>query len=327
MFLAHHLPHDGPVECHILGAGLAGVFMARALMRHGVRPTVWDEPAFPSATRAAAGLVNPITGLRFSKTWCWEEAWPLARAEYDAVERATGRRCWHTLAIDRIFRDAGEAARGGAALRDPARAPLLQPLPVPFPIPAPHGGVRMVSGGWLDTTVLRDALPAGWIQPERMDPAHLTGTIIDCRGWPGGADLPLPWNPAKGEILTLRLPDWPRDRIIMRGIFTVPLGGDVFRVGATYEWEDLTPQPTEQGRAALLDALRAMGACPGEILDHRAGIRPILRDARPYCGPHPTRQDYWIFNGLGSKGALLAPWLADQLARRILRLPPSAPSP
>lgn len=312
------------MECHILGAGLAGTFLARALLRHGLTPVVWDDPAFPSASRAAAGLVNPVTGIRLAKTWNWDAFFPAAITAFAELARDTGAPCWHPLPIDRIFRTPEEAARGEAAQADPARSVFLRPLPEPSPA-APLGGFRISGGGWLDTAVLARALPPAILRPERVDPAALSGTVIDCRGWPGGADTPLPWHPAKGETLTLRLPDWPEDRILLRGIFTVPLGGGVFRVGATYSWDDLDPRPTDEGRRRLLDGLRALGARPGEILDHRAGVRPILRGSRPWCGPHPHQPGHWIFNGLGSKGALMAPRLAEQLARRILGLPDSAP--
>jgi len=308
------LSPSGPI--HILGAGLAGTFLARALHALGASPCVWDDPAFPSASRAAIGLVNPVTGIRLAKSWNWDAFFPAAHAAFAEISSATGLPCWHPLPIDRIFRTPEEAARGAAALADPARAAFLTPLP-PGPVPAPHGGFRILGGGWFDTSVLPPALPSGCLRPQTADPARLEGTVIDCRGYPGTAALPLPWNPAKGETLTLRIPGWPEDRILLRGIFTVPLGGGLFRAGATYEWNDLTPSPTGAGRSEILESLTTMGARPGEILAHHAGIRPILRGSRPVCGPHPTLPGHFIFNGLGSKGALMAPLLARQLALQI----------
>jgi glycine/D-amino acid oxidase-like deaminating enzyme len=311
-----------PAPLHILGAGLAGTFLARALLRRGRTPTVWDDPAFPSASRAAIGLVNPVTGIRLAKTWNWDAFAPAAFAAFDELARESGSPCWRPLPIDRIFRTPEEAERAATAQADPARSAFLAPLP-PGPVSAPHGGFRILGGGWFSTAILPRALPPGIIRPLRADPGRLEGTVIDCRGWPGAADLPLPWNPAKGETLTLHIPQWPEDRILLRGIFTVPLGGGLFRAGATYEWNDLDPRPTEAGRRSILQGLEAMGAAPGEIVDHRAGIRPILRGSRPVAGPHPTRPGHWVLNGLGSKGALMAPLLAEELAAAILGAPAS----
>lgn len=312
------MTHAGSI--HILGAGLSGTFLARSLARLGATAVVWDDPSFPSASRAAIGLVNPITGIRLAKSWNWDVFFPAAKAAFAEITAATGRPCWHPLPIDRVFRTPEEAERAAAALADPTRSAFLSPLP-PSPVPAPHGGFRIVGGGWLDTAVLPYALPPGWLRPQTPDPDELEGTVIDCRGYPGAAALPLPWNPAKGETLILRIPDWPEDRILLRGIFTVPLGGGIFRAGATYEWNDLQPIPTETGRCHILESLSAMGARPREILAQHAGIRPILRGSRPVCGPHPTRPGHFIFNGLGSKGALMAPLLAHRLALHITGCP------
>jgi glycine oxidase len=112
----------------------------------------------------------------------------------------------------------------------------------------------------------------------------------------------------------VRLADWPEDRIVVSGVFVLPLGEGLFRVGSTYEWEDLTPVPTDQGRASLLKSLDRLGARVVEVIDHRAAVRPILRGSRPVIGPHPHLRGRWIFNGLGSKGALVAPALAEELA-------------
>jgi glycine/D-amino acid oxidase-like deaminating enzyme len=302
---------------HIVGAGLAGTFLARAFLRRGHTPTVWDDPAFPSASRAAIGLVNPVTGIRLTKTWDWDAFAPFALATFDKLSRETGLPCWRPLPIDRIFRTPEEAERAAIAQADPARAAFLEPLP-PGPVPAPYGGFRIRGGGCFSTAVLPHALPREIVRAQRIDPARLEGIVVDCRGWPGGADVPLPWNPAKGETLTLHIPQWPEDRILLRGVFTVPLGQGLFCAGATYEWNDLDPRPTEAGRRSILQSLEAMGATPGEIVDHRAGVRPILRGSRPVVGPHPTRPGHWVFNGLGSKGALMAPLLAEQLADAIL---------
>ena len=56
---------------------------------------------------------------------------------------------------------------------------------------------------------------------------------------------------------------------------------------------------------------------PFTVQDHLAAVRPTVRDRRMIIGGHPQRQDLFIFNGLGTKGASLAPlgsrWLFDFL--------------
>jgi glycine/D-amino acid oxidase-like deaminating enzyme len=50
---------------------------------------------------------------------------------------------------------------------------------------------------------------------------------------------------------------------------------------------------------------------PFEVVDHQAGIRPAIADRRPVIGRHPDFKPLYIFNGLGSKGAMLTPTLAQ----------------
>ena len=53
---------------------------------------------------------------------------------------------------------------------------------------------------------------------------------------------------------------------------------------------------------------------PMEVIDHEAGIRPIIRNSRPVVGFHPEIPQVGFFNGLGSKGSLMAPAVAEHFA-------------
>ena len=57
-----------------------------------------------------------------------------------------------------------------------------------------------------------------------------------------------------------------------------------------------------------------MLAVPFEVVEHLAGIRPTVSDLRPFLGLHPAHPTLAIFNGLGTKGALLGPFFAKQMA-------------
>ena len=88
----------------------------------------------------------------------------------------------------------------------------------------------------------------------------------------------------------------------------------MFRAGSTYEREQLDGEPTERGRSEIESRLREFLRLPFEVIDHAAAVRPIIRESRPVLGFHPEHPRIGIFNGLGSKGSLLAPFFAAQLA-------------
>jgi glycine/D-amino acid oxidase-like deaminating enzyme len=50
-----------------------------------------------------------------------------------------------------------------------------------------------------------------------------------------------------------------------------------------------------------------------EWLQVQTAVRPIVKRAKLLVGRHPAHERVGFFNGLGSKGALRAPWAARHL--------------
>jgi glycine/D-amino acid oxidase-like deaminating enzyme len=48
-------------------------------------------------------------------------------------------------------------------------------------------------------------------------------------------------------------------------------------------------------------------------VDYKTGIRPTVLDRRPLLGKHPKYQNLAVFNGLGTRGIIYAPALAEIL--------------
>ena len=118
----------------------------------------------------------------------------------------------------------------------------------------------------------------------------------------------------KGELLTLRTPGFADDRIIQRGKWLYRASADELKAGTTYSWDRLDETPTNAGRKEIEDSLGQFANIDYEVVDHTAGVRPVIRvDNRPVIGTHPDNNRIAIFNGLGSKGALQAPFAAVQL--------------
>ena len=107
-------------------------------------------------------------------------------------------------------------------------------------------------------------------------------------------------------------------RILNRRGWSIPIGDDCYRVGATYEWDDLTNEPTEAGRLKLESLVREFTDLPFEVRNHIAGVRPIVRNSEPVVGAHPQDPSSFVLNGLGSKGCLYGPKVAQQLVELIL---------
>jgi glycine/D-amino acid oxidase-like deaminating enzyme len=157
--------------------------------------------------------------------------------------------------------------------------------------------------------------------------------VVFCEGY-RGKDNPwfkhLPFQPVKGEILTLELDGAPIHQILNAGPWLIPIGGNHYRLGSTHEHHRLDETSTEKGKAQLIKGLgQLLKEIPHyRILDHRAGVRPATLGTDPFLGPHPQQPRLHIFNGFGAKGSLLIPWhacrYADYLAGAIDTLPDHA---
>ena len=325
----------------VIGHGLAGSVLVHELHKRSLRFHVFDAPRTNAASIAAAGMVNPISLRRDVLTWRAPELLRKASLTYSSIEKELGKRLWHPLDLVKIFPTPHEADQWQRARKDPSVAEFLLPGSDEASIEGiatPHGHGIVKDCGWLDLRSMlklqRERLIGNGdlseipIEKEQIVPIK-NGHAIGERSAPWLVDCTGPFSavpglvPVKGEVLTVKIPDRRITHIFHRKVFVLPIGGDLFRVGATYAWNDVWSGPSAQAREHLLDQLNAIVDRPIEVLEHRAGVRPAARDRRPILGtiaPHRA-----VFNGLGSRGVLLAPWCAEHLLDHLFDRAPIDP--
>jgi glycine/D-amino acid oxidase-like deaminating enzyme len=327
-----------PLDCLIVGQGLAGTTLAHQARAAGLDVAVVDRGDSDTASRAAAGLVTPVTGKRVVKSWRLDALLPAAVAFYRRIEVAIGDRVYFQTPMVRLFAADRERAVYESRAETEFRGLTREPDPPLNPdwLSGRLDGFEMPTTGRLDVPRYLDLSRAvferdGSFLRTGLGPADLvfdaelvrvpslelsTRRVVFCTGFDRGANLwfrHVPFNAAKGEILTLRVPGFEETRVVNRGIWLAPVGDGLFHAGATYEWDDLMPTPTAAGRTKLETRLRTLVKVPFEVVGHRAGIRPISADRNPILGFHPAEPRIGVFTGLGSKGVLHAPFFANQL--------------
>ena len=102
-------------------------------------------------------------------------------------------------------------------------------------------------------------------------------------------------------------------------IFIFKKNNSEFIVGSTYSWDNLNEKTTETAKTELINKLSQLISCNYQITSQLAGIRPSSSDRRPIIGPHPKFKNLFIFNGLGAKGVMLAPFLANNFVNFYLK--------
>ena len=330
------------VDVVVIGQGLAGTTLAWQLLRRGLRVVVIDREEAVSSSRIAAGLITPVTGKRLAKSWRWDELFAAAVAFYRAIEDETGTAFFHRKTALRLFQDEAECGQYRRRAAGMLVGLVREAVNIPEAFHAPLGGLEMPDAARLDVLRYLDASRAGFLEREsyqraEIDPGRDLGLdqdgvclprlglearfVVSCRGFTADADPffgSIRFKAAKGEILTLRIPGLAEDRVVHRGIWLAPSGGEAFRAGSTYEWDDLSPTPTAAGRAEIESRLRQLLLVPFDVIGHHAAVRPVIDAGYPVLGRHPRFPQLAYFNGLGSKGSLLAPFFADQLADCLL---------
>ena len=75
------------VDYLIVGQGLAGSMLAYFLEKENKSFIIIDEHKGETSSLKATGLINPITGRRFVKSWKIDTFIPFAEKTYKALEK------------------------------------------------------------------------------------------------------------------------------------------------------------------------------------------------------------------------------------------------
>ncbi len=131
----------------------------------------------------------------------------------------------------------------------------------------------------------------------------------------------VPWYLAKGEALIFRFKDLPAFspiEMLKKTSLVSPLNDGLFWAGGGYQWDfsDVLPSVTE--RKYIETRLKEMFAAPYEIVEHLAGVRPTLRTRKPVLEESGICKNVFVFNGMGTKGALQTPYFAEIMAEQLL---------
>lgn len=324
------------VDYLIIGQGIAGTVLSYTLLKRGKKVLVVDSQSFANSSKAAAGIFNPITGKRLVKTWQADLLFPYIKSFYQDLEKELKCQFLHLTPIYRPFLTIEEqnswiSQTASPQLRAYTNTQISAADYKDF-VDVNFGGMEIKQAGYVDIKVMLQnyATYLGEKQLYRQEVFSYEDIVLQedkvcwhdieakkvlfCEGV-YGQDNPffhwLPFKPVKGEVLVVSIPGLKTEKIINRGVFVLPVGNGLFKVGSTYYWRDLTWEPSREGREELLEKLRELIKLPFEVVAHEAGIRPASADRRPFIGLHPEHKTLGIFNGLGSKGTSVAPYYAQ----------------
>ena len=322
-------------------------------MARGETVLVVDNDYASSSSTVAAGLINPVTGKRLVKTVGVDLCLPQARKSYRTLEQELGVELLIDKPMLRLFHS--QPAREQWQKRQQEAGyqgylgEVVESSQLPAPVVASHGGGRQLQTAYLRTAPLLHGL-RDWLQQQQSyrqshfdyDDLQLgengvswrevtARRVIFCEGYKGAANpwfKWLPFQPARGEFLTLRCAEMLPDLIINSGRWIMPRGDGLSRAGASYDHHQLDESISPEAKEMLLAALPTFLAGPPEfeVVAQQAGVRPTTSDRQPFIGLHPHHASLAIFNGFGSKGSLLIPWHVERFVERLLDATPLPPA-
>ena len=324
------------IDTLIVGYGLAGFHLAWQLKTHNKKFLILSDPSIPPASRNAGGVCNPTILKRYSLTWNGLAFSEYARKQYTDVAQHINQHFFHELPIHRYFSSTAEHNEWYSAAQSPGLNHFLVPKIMTDQMPtmkrqSGYGSVQQV--GRLDIEGLLDHFKqftsASSFREESFEYSALkfkengiiykdleAKRIVFCEGFSLKANPwfnYLPLNGSKGEYLIIKASQLTTTQIIKGGVFIVPLGNDLFWVGATFSPHDKTSDSTEKAKNWLKQKLEDLIQVPYTIYFHGAAIRPTVKDRRPFLGVHREIRSLFVFNGLGTRGVLMAPLLSKWL--------------
>lgn len=324
----------------IVGYGLAGWAMADSLEKSNKSFIVFDSPQAASSSRAATGIYNPTVLKRFRAI---DHAQALMNHSIPVYKQPKHNTTQHSATIFRILSSAAEQNDWVVAADKPELTPFLLPKINAVEnchIDAPYGAGTVLHTGWVDIPSLLDSSRGDLIARNRLKKEHVDYTSlkvttagvqykdieasyvvftegVGLRSNPWFSSLPL--IPNKGEWLVISCPGLNITNILKGSVFVVPLGDDMYRIGATYSRNFSSVHPTTAARTWLEEQLKKYIRLPYIVLSHGAGLRPTVPDRKPLIGRHPVHPVLTCINGLGSRGVLWAPYAASLLTNCLFR--------
>ncbi|WP_026711909.1 NAD(P)/FAD-dependent oxidoreductase [Flavobacterium filum] len=328
------------IDYLIVGSGLAGICFADVALKNNKSIRVIENYSQNSSI-IAGGLYNPVILKRFSEVWQAQKQLTLAVDVYESFEQQFKTKFDFKLPIYRKLFSFEEQNNWFVAADKPLLAPFLS-THLQYRnyqgVDASFGFGEVLQSGYVDTASLvknfqtflksKEAFISSTFDYHNLkiednfleyDTLQFKN-IIFAEGFgllanPFFNQLPL--DGTKGELLIIKCPNLNLDVIIKSSVFILPLGNDLYKVGATYNWEDKTATPTEEGKQELLNNLKSILHLDFEIVEHLAGVRPTVKDRRPMVGTHPKHKNLHVLNGLGTRGVMLAPAMAKALFENI----------
>src|SRR5690554_794748 len=321
------------VDYIVVGLGIAGISLCEQLEKGQKSFMVIDAPE-EGATARSGGIFNPTVLKRFTPAWNASVFYPVAVDFYKDLSKKLKKEIYRETPILRILNNIEEQNNWVVASEKVGLKNYLRPEIVrntnPY-ISAPFGFGKLLGTARLLKNVIltlykNELLSKGQLLNDlfEYDTLHINDEGIEYKGitaikiifCEGPGVLKNPFFPTKaiipnrGEYLIIKAPDLKLKELLKAPIYIIPLGEDLYKVGATYARDQTISETTSRAREDILEKVKRMITCSFNVVGQTSGIRPTTIDRKPLLGHFNEHPNLIFFNGLGTHGLLMAPYLS-----------------
>lgn len=328
------------VDYIIVGLGLAGLAFAVELDKANKSFIVIDDNP-NRLSRVVGGMYNPIILKRFTPAWQAHEMWQVALPFYQELEKKFSKKYIFPIEIRRILQSIEEQNNWVVASDKRIMSNYMETDIIHENIEgikAPFGFGKLKYVGRVTGEVLLEdykkyLLSINKLKIETFDynSLQISKDKVIYKGveaknvvFSEGSYVNqnpffnyLPMQVAKGELLVIEVPNLNLYFTIKSSVFMVPYENNQYVVGATYNWKDKSFDATDIAKKEIEEKLNRFLKLPYKIVDRKVGIRPTVKDRRPLVGQHLKYTNLAVLNGLGTRGVIIAPFIAKTLFNAI----------
>ena len=323
------------VDYIVVGLGIAGIAFCETLRKNNKSFVVYDT-GINHSTVVSGGVFNPVVLKRFTAVWNGSDFLEKAIPFYAAVSEKLQIQLLENTPIYRILNSIEEQNDWLVATDKKVLSPFLSSEIIKntnISIKAPYGFGKVLECGKIKPSKLiityRDYLQKNnqlivetfeheQLQLKNDSVVYNTISAKKIVFAEGASVVQNPYFPTdnfvgnKGEYLLIKAPELQLPEILKGPLFIIPQGDDVYKVGATYSRDDFSKHATDEARNTIVSKLEKMISCQYKVIDQLAGVRPTVKDRKPLLGSL-EHENVLFFNGLGTRGILMAPLLAEWL--------------
>lgn len=311
----------------IIGQGLSGSWLSYYLRQLNIDCIVLDENKSYTASKVASGIINPVTGMRYVKTWMVDEAMPTAikaYEEFDCIEQKNMLEVFENHSSEQAFEKRMNEDYDFVQMHTSNWANIFNyNLSIGEINPCYLVDVHSFLQQQNKTNTIQEKFEESFLQIENNKIIYkdiIADKIIFCDGISSKQSnyfKHLGFAPVKGEALLIQCNNLSSQYIFKNKHSIVPWRDGLFWVGASFDREYKDEHPSIEFKNDITQWLNRFLKLPYKLVDHFSSIRPANINRKPFVGLHPTQKNIGILNGMGSKGVLYAPYFANQFANNL----------